>query len=260
MGQAERARREHTCRTAVGGGAHRRGGWAWRAVRPRGRRAAGTTTRAVYSLFGSKDGLLVQALAREAFEFLYTEIAKLEESDDPAADLVDVGVLVVRRLVREHPALYRIAFQRVVPGMDAGPELTAARQRAWRQLVGKVERLEAAGLLGGKPPAEAAVEFNAMMEGLGNAELRGAVLRLLPEGNEEQTWRNALATVVRGFAATGVPADEGPRERAASRRPFCHRGDGEVGTTGIGRTCPPSYPVRGKPPKGRRCRLGRHLR
>ena len=164
---------------------------------------AGTTTRAVYSLFGSKDGLLVQALAREAFEFLYTEIAKLEESDDPAADLVDVGVLVVRRLVREHPALYRIAFQRVVPGMDAGPELTAARQRAWKQLVDKVERLEAAGLLGGKPPAEAAVEFNAMMEGLANAELRGAVLRLLPEGSEEQTWRNALATVVRGFAADG---------------------------------------------------------
>ena len=89
---------------------------------------AGTTTRAVYSLFGSKDGLLVQALAREAFEFLYTEIAKLEQSGDPAADLEALGVLVVRRLVREHPALYRIAFQRVVPGMDARPELTAARQ------------------------------------------------------------------------------------------------------------------------------------
>ena len=40
-----------------------------------------------------------------------------------------------------------------------------------------------------------------MMEGLANAELRGAVLRLLPEGNEEQAWRGALATVVRGFGA-----------------------------------------------------------
>ena len=162
---------------------------------------AGTSTRAVYSLFGSKDGLLVQALARRAFEFLYAEIAKLEETEDPAADLVDVGVLVVRRLVREHPALYRIAFQRIVPGMEAGPELTAARQRAWHQLVGKLERLEAAGLLGDRSAAEAAVAFNAMMEGLGNAELRGAVLRLLPEGSEEQTWRDALTTLVRGFAA-----------------------------------------------------------
>lgn len=162
---------------------------------------AGTTTRAVYSLFGSKDGLLVDALARDAFQFLFTEIEQLEETDDPVADLIAVGVPVFRRLVREHPALYRIAFQRIVPGLDAGPELTAARQRAWNQLVAKVERLEAAGLLGGKPVPEAAVEFNAMLEGLANAELRGAVLRLLPEGNEEQAWRNALATVVRGFGA-----------------------------------------------------------
>jgi AcrR family transcriptional regulator len=163
--------------------------------------AAGTTTRAVYSLFGSKDGLLVEALAHDAFVFLYAEIDKLEETDDPAADLIAVGIPVFRRLVVEHPALYRIAFQRVVPGLDASPELVVTRQRAWTQLIGKVERLDEAGLLGAKRPADAAVEFIAMLEGLGNAELRGAVLRLLPEGNEEETWRAALTTVVRGFAA-----------------------------------------------------------
>ena len=164
--------------------------------------AAGTTTRAVYSLFGSKDGLLVGALARDAFEFLYTEIGKLEETDDPVSDLIDIGVVVFRRLVREHPALYRIAFQRLVPGLDASPELTAIRQKAWHQLIAKVERLQRAGLLGAKPVPDAAVEFIAMMEGLGNAELRGAVLRLLPEGNEEQAWRNGLATLLRGFATS----------------------------------------------------------
>ena len=163
--------------------------------------AAGTTTRAVYSLFGSKEGLLVESLARDAFEFLFIEIGELEETDDPVADLIDVGVIAFRGLVREHPALYRIAFQRVVPGLDAGPELVATRQKAWNQLVAKVERLEAAGLLVGKPAPEAAVEFIAMLEGLANAELRGAVLRLLPEGDEEETWRNALATLMRGFAA-----------------------------------------------------------
>lgn len=161
--------------------------------------AADTTTRAVYSLFGSKDGLLVEALARDAFEFLYTEIGRLEETTDPASDLIDVGVLVFRRFVREHPALYRVAFQRIVPGFEAGPELSATRQRAWEQLVAKVERLRPAGQLGSKTAAEAAVELIAMMDGLGSAELRGAVLRLLPEGSEEQAWRNALATVVRGW-------------------------------------------------------------
>jgi AcrR family transcriptional regulator len=163
--------------------------------------AAGTTTRAVYSLFGSKDGLLVESLARDAFVFLFTEIGKLEEGDDPVADLIQVGVPVYRRLIHEHPALYRIAFQRVVPGLEASPDLVATRQRAWNQLVAKVARLGPRGLLGNKPAPEAAVEFNAMMEGLANAELRGAVLRLLPEGDEEEAWRTALTTVVRGWAA-----------------------------------------------------------
>ena len=39
---------------------------------------AGTTTRAVYSVFGSKDGLLVDALAQGAFEFLFEESGALE--------------------------------------------------------------------------------------------------------------------------------------------------------------------------------------
>jgi AcrR family transcriptional regulator len=164
--------------------------------------SAGTSTRAVYSLFGSKDGLLVGALSRDAFVFLHDEIAKLDETDDPAADLIAIGVGVFRRLVREHPVLYRIAFQRIVPGLEAGPELVAARQRAWEQLVARVERLRPLGLLGDKPGAEAALEFNAMMEGLANAELRGSVLRLLPEGNEEDAWRRALSTVIQGFSAS----------------------------------------------------------
>ena len=100
------------------------------------------------------------------------------------ADLIDLGTNGFRPLVLEHPALYRIAFQRAIPGMQAGPELTAARTRAWEKSV-----------------PEAAVEFNAMLEGLGNAELRGAVLRNLPEGDEERAWRDALATVIRGFSA-----------------------------------------------------------
>jgi len=165
-------------------------------------REAGTTTRAVYSVFGSKDGLLVDALAQGAFEFLFERIGVLEETDDPVADLIDLGMNGFRPLVLERPALYRIAFQRAIPGMQAGPELTTARTRAWNQLVAKVGRLEPLALLGQKSVAEAAVEFNAMLEGLGNAELRGAVLRNLPAGNEERAWREALATVIAGFAGS----------------------------------------------------------
>jgi AcrR family transcriptional regulator len=163
----------------------------------------GTSTRAVYSLFGSKEGLLVDALAQGAFEFLADGIAELGETEDRVADLVAVGVLVFRRLVLEHPGLYRVAFQRVVPGFRAGPEVTVARQRAFDQLLARVRRLAAAGLLGQKPVQEAAVEFNAMLEGLANAELRGTILRNLPAGSEERAWREALMTVIRGFDSRG---------------------------------------------------------
>ena len=170
---------------------------------------AGTTTRAVYSLFGSKDGL-VDALAQRAFELLQAGLEDLPETDDPAADLVEVGTAVFRRFVRSHPSLFRIAFQRVVPGLRAGPELISARQEALTGLEARVERLENAGLLGHKSVRQATVEFNAMCEGLANAELRGATLRILPEG-EERAWRDGLLTLVEGFRAVAPTPSSGRR-------------------------------------------------
>lgn len=161
---------------------------------------AGTTTRAIYSIFGSREGLLVDALAQGAFEFLYDEIDLLEESDDAVADLIDVGP-VFRRLVLEHPARYRIAFQRVGAGLRPGPELTEARSNAWNQLESKIERIGVDSLRS-RTVKQAAVEFNAMLEGLANAELRGSVFPNLPVGGEEQAWRGALGTVVAGWSPT----------------------------------------------------------
>ena len=177
---------------------------------------AGTTTRAVYGLFGSKEGLLVDALAQGAFEFLANEIDQLSETDDPSADLAAVG-LAFRRLVVEHPARYRIAFQRIVPGLTPGPELSRARERAFSQLRAKVQRLDDAGLIADRTVGEAAVEFNAMLEGLANAELRGAVFRNLPEGREEQAWRNALTTVIIGLSAGAPSRSDGELAESPAR-------------------------------------------
>jgi len=206
---------------------------------------AGTTTRAVYSLFGSKDGLLVDAMAQGAFEYLTEGIDALTETADPVADLIAVGVPVFRRLVREHPALYRIAFQRIVPGFRAGPEVTAARQQAWGRLTAKIQRLKDAGLLDHRPVGEAALEFNAMLEGLANAELRGRALSLLPEGGEEQAWRDALTTVIRGFSAGSQrrrprsrPATEQPSSTGAAQR-YTGTGTvrgGKIGAADVTRT------------------------
>lgn len=89
----------------------------------------GTTTRAVYSLFGSREGLLIDLLAERAYELLDRGLTTLPETDDPAGDLIEAGVTVFRPFVREHPSLFRIAFQRVAPDLEPGPQLVAARAR-----------------------------------------------------------------------------------------------------------------------------------
>jgi len=118
------------------------------------------------------------------------------------------GVLLV-----SGPSAYRIAFQRPVRNLRPGPELTAARERAFARLSAKVQRLDDVGLLGDKPVRTAAVEFNAMMEGLANAELRGAVFRNLPEGEEERAWRDALTSLVRRFGGNAPRVDARPSAR-----------------------------------------------
>jgi AcrR family transcriptional regulator len=163
-------------------------------------REVGATTRAIYSLFGSKEGLLVDALATKAFEILERGLRRVRETDDVVSDLVDVGVLVFRRFVVRHPTLFRVTFQRLVPGMQAGPELTAARSRTLARLEAKVRRVKDAGRLGTTTVSSAVLQFNALCEGLGNAELREGKLPILPAGQEEQAWREALTTLIRGWA------------------------------------------------------------
>lgn len=62
----------------------------------------GTSTRAVYATYGSKEALLV-ALGRKAYEILDEELRALPSTDDPVADLVEAG-LIFRRFAIEHPA------------------------------------------------------------------------------------------------------------------------------------------------------------
>src|SRR5690242_17190382 len=79
--------------------------------------AIGTTTRAVYSLFGSKEGLL-DALARRSFELLRDDISRLPTTGDPERDLVIAGVEVFRPMAVEHPAMFALAFLRAAPDVD----------------------------------------------------------------------------------------------------------------------------------------------
>lgn len=170
--------------------------------------ATQTTTRAVYSLYGSKDGLVV-ALGRRAFDLLRADVHALPATADPAADLVEAGVEVFRRFVVRHPSLFRIGVQwgsLPEPGLAAG--FRSASGDALAALEERVSRLEVAGALGGRTVRDATREFHALCEGLAAMELRG----ILPRGREQAIWRDALTTLVRGFAVTPEP-----RTRRAGR-------------------------------------------
>jgi AcrR family transcriptional regulator len=163
----------------------------------------GTTTRAIYSLFGSKDGVLV-GIAMQAFTYLTEGLEGWPETRDAAADLVDLGAVMYRTFVREHPAVFRLAFHRIAPGLPLGAEFFEARAACWAILEGKVQRVADGGALGSRTVTEAAVEFNALCEGLANAELRGGTMA--PGDRDDAVWRDAFAVLVAGFATPKRPS------------------------------------------------------
>jgi AcrR family transcriptional regulator len=107
------------------------------------RRVAGaidTSVRAVYSLFGSKEGLVV-ALGVRAFDLLWEAINQLPVTDDPAGDLLEAGVMVFRRFVLEHPALFRLAVQHEAVSVELAEGFRSAAEHALDGLAFRVARV-----------------------------------------------------------------------------------------------------------------------
>lgn len=161
--------------------------------------AAGVSVRAVYSLYGSKDGLLI-ALGRRAFEVLGEGVRALPETEDPAADLVAAGVFVFRRFALEHPSLFRIGVQSYGVAPEVVERFAPAAQAALVHLRARVNRA-----LGCEVPA-ATLQFHALCEGLAAVEL-GC---MLPAEQAEQVWHDGLTALVTGLRAhrrSGVRTD-----------------------------------------------------
>jgi AcrR family transcriptional regulator len=162
----------------------------------------GTTTRAVYSLFGSKDGLIA-ALGAHAFDLLRTGLAALPATDTPSVDLVEAG-LMFRRFALEHPSLFTIGLRGSPAPTGSAPQIRTAALTALEGLRQRVGRLADANLLGGRTVNDATTQFHALCEGLAALELRGTFSPPQAEG----IWRQGLSALVAGFAtATDGPAD-----------------------------------------------------
>ena len=167
----------------------------------------GVTTRAVYSTFGSKDGLLA-ALGTQAFDLLGRRVAGPAATDDAVSDLVDAGAVGFRGFVLAHPALFQVAFRETDLPAEVGERVTPVAGQAFGALMDRVTRVEAGHGLGNRTIDEAAMEFHCLCEGLALAELRGHVRT---GENAEGGWRQALGALVAGWAT--------PRGQAPANRP-----------------------------------------
>lgn len=130
---------------------------------------SGTSTSAVYALFGNRDGL-VRAVAEEAFRRFAAHLAAVEQTEDPLADMLTLGV-AYRASALAEPFFYQVMF-------DSGPARVpvgdVAAQPAFAVLRAAVRRCQDAGLLPAQPPAEAmAFSIWGHVHGLVALELAG---------------------------------------------------------------------------------------
>jgi AcrR family transcriptional regulator len=153
---------------------------------------AGTSTRAVYALFGSKEGL-EQALHEVMFRRLRDLIQGRERSDDPRQDLINLA-LAYRRWAIERPERYALAMHRFVGQRrrPRSPEGIAVSQAALQELRDAIQRCHDAGLLvEDRVPEEVVTLLRASVHGLAEFENLGM---LAPD--PEAYWLAAVSATI----------------------------------------------------------------
>lgn len=157
---------------------------------------AGTSTTAVYSLFGGKPALL-RALYVEAFRRFGARLAAVAPTGDPADDLVALG-LAYRDSALADPHLYGIMFSRPVAGFEPDEGARAESAATMDPLLGAVRAGIAAGRLRAVPAEHIALSLWGCVHGLVSLELGGC---LLPGFDVALAYRAALVATVRGWQA-----------------------------------------------------------
>lgn len=138
--------------------------------------AAGSSAAAIYTLFGSKDGLLVEVRAVAVASF-GGALRAAPLSADPLADLRTLGQAYLS-WARANPHLYGVLFGGLQVFDPSGP---VAPSDPVAPLMAAVERGIAAGRLAGPPPDIAASLWVAL-HGIAGLERAGALHAEKAEG------------------------------------------------------------------------------
>lgn len=156
--------------------------------------ATGTSTMAVYTLFGDKQGL-VAAMYRAGFERLGATLrAATEPGDDPLTALGRLGV-AYRQAALANPHLYDLMFGRPIASFEPAPGDKEVADAAYQPLVEAVQRCLDAGALTARPHEGAAERIAfylwAVSHGMVSLELAGQSPG--DEGQRAATYADALA-------------------------------------------------------------------
>jgi len=156
--------------------------------------AAGSSTAAVYSLWGGKDGL-IGAVRDKAVTSLYQSLTAVPTSEDPLADIYALAA-AYRRWGREHSHLYSVLFggaQSFEPSGAVGPGDPI------RPLIAAIDRAVTDSLLDGEA-ASIALSVWVTLHGLVTLELAGA----LDAPTAEAAFRSTIHATLRGWMTPAV--------------------------------------------------------
>jgi AcrR family transcriptional regulator len=161
--------------------------------------SAGTSTPAVYELFGDKGGL-VREVFFQGFELLGAHLASVPESGEPRADLV-AAVQALRRFVRANPVLSQVMFSRAFADFDPGPDEVKAGAGVRECIVGRARRCVDGGVLSGDPVDIAHVVL-ALAQGLAAQEAAGWLGT--SKASIDRRWALGIDSVLAGASSSST--------------------------------------------------------
>ena len=156
--------------------------------------AAGTSTSAVYALFGGRDGLLA-AVIDEAGARFAAHLAAVESTADPLRDLLELG-MAYRSSALDDPHFYRVMF-------DSGPAKLGDpnEEGTFAVLRNAAQRCIDAGLCASTDAEHMASTLWAFVHGLVQLELAGYPTENADDADRRGAgYRRALQDIWLGFA------------------------------------------------------------
>jgi AcrR family transcriptional regulator len=137
--------------------------------------ATGTSTMAVYTLFGDKQGLL-SAMYREGYRRLGAVLEAVKPTGAPLDDLINLGI-AYRKAALANPHLYDLMFGRPIPSFAPDEETKAVADAAYRPVVNRVQRCIDAGKFRSGDAERIAFHLWAVSHGTVSLELAGHLPR-----------------------------------------------------------------------------------